>query len=282
MKKLFSFLAVCLFVLVSCEPDPILSLDKGTLEFSAEGGSQTVYVTANNEWSVVQDGAEKFCTVSPASGVESGYITVTVQSNTTWANRKAKFTITCSSNKQTMSRTLEVKQLCVVGQAQVETCVLDPDENGKVPADGGTVKLTITANGPWVIKCDATDVTLQPVESTDPRKEVVATVPACPAFEGRTITFLVTCETEAGENTTEYKVEQAGGVLAYGGEVYHAAKMKDGKWWMTENLRYVPSGMTPSDDVNAVTNGIWYPVVIDELTPDKATVKFSKEAADIK
>ena len=282
MKKLFSFLAICLFVLVSCEPDPILSLDKGTLEFSAEGGSQTVYVTANNEWSVVQDGAEKFCTVSPASGLESGYITVTVQSNTTWANRKAKFTVTCSSNKQTMSRTLEVKQLCVVGQAQVETCVLDPDENGKVPADGGTVKLTITANGPWVIKCDATDVTLEPVESTDPRKEVVATVPASPAFEGRTITFSVTCETEAGENTTEYKVEQAGGVLAYGGEVYHAAKMKDGKWWMTENLRYVPSGMTPSDDVNAVTNGIWYPVVIDELTPDKATVKFSKEAADIK
>ena len=282
MKKLFSFLAVCLFVLVSCEPDPILSLDKSSLEFSADGGSQTVHVTANAEWTVAQDGAEKFCTVSPASGVEDGYITVTVQPNTTWANLETKFNITCTSNKQTMTRTLAVKQFCVVGQAQVESCVLDPDENGKVPVDGGTVKLTITANGPWVIKCDAADVTLEPVEGADVRKDVIATVPACQNFEGRTLTFSITCETESGSNTTVYKVEQTGGLFVYEGETYHAVKMKDGKWWMTENLRYVPSGMTPSDNVNAPTNGIWYPVVINELTPDVASVKFSKEAADIK
>ena len=284
MKKLFSFLALCLFVLVSCEPDPILSLDKDKLEFSAEGGSQTIHVTANADWTVSQnDGTDLFFTVSPASGTESGYFTVNVKPNETWANRDADITVTCTSNKQTMTRKLTVEQFCVVGHAEVESCVLDPDENGKVPADGGTVKLTISSTGIWEIKCDAPDVEIKPREGGgDIRTETMATVPACPEFEGRTLTFSIFCETEAGSNTTEYTVEQAGGVLVYGGEAYHAVKMKDGKWWMTENLRYIPAGMTPSDDVTAVTNGIWYPLVIDVLTPDAASVKFSKAEADIK
>lgn len=34
MKKLFFLLAACLFILPSCEPDPVLSLDKSSIEFS--------------------------------------------------------------------------------------------------------------------------------------------------------------------------------------------------------------------------------------------------------
>ena len=34
--------------------------------------------------------------------------------------------------------------------------------------------------------------------------------------------------------------------------------------------------------MTAVKAGIWYPIVVDELTPDKASVKFSREAAVIK
>lgn len=33
--------------------------------------------------------------------------------------------------------------------------------------------------------------------------------------------------------------------------------MKDGRCWMAENLRYVPAGMTVSDDP-AEDTGIWY------------------------
>ena len=55
--------------------------------------------------------------------------------------------------------------------------------------------------------------------------------------------------------------------------------MKDGKWWMTENLRYVPEGMTPSDDLSAVTAGVFYPLV---LNADHTGLAFSKDAAVIK
>lgn len=64
-----------------------------------------------------------------------------------------------------------------------------------------------------------------------------------------------------------------------GGVSYGFALMKDGKFWMTENLRYVPEGFTPSDDVTNVTAGVYYPVVFD--TAANATA-FSKADADIK
>lgn len=49
-----------------------------------------------------------------------------------------------------------------------------------------------------------------------------------------------------------------------GDDVYMAGKMKDGKVWMTQNLRYVPEGYTPSADVNNVTAGVYMPVVVNE------------------
>ena len=47
-------------------------------------------------------------------------------------------------------------------------------------------------------------------------------------------------------------------VLEYGGVTYKIVKLKDGKWWMAENLRYVPEGITVSDDPT-VTSPVWYP-----------------------
>ena len=38
-------------------------------------------------------------------------------------------------------------------------------------------------------------------------------------------------------------VESTWGLILYDGTRY-VAKMKDGKWWMTQNLRYVPEGIT--------------------------------------
>ena len=51
--------------------------------------------------------------------------------------------------------------------------------------------------------------------------------------------------------------------VTYGGVKYSARKMKDGKVWMTENLRYLPEGYTPSDDVDNVTAGVYYPLVLN-------------------
>ena len=46
--------------------------------------------------------------------------------------------------------------------------------------------------------------------------------------------------------------------------VYRIATLGDNRVWMIDNLRYVPEGITPSADLSAVNNGVWYPVVLDE------------------
>ena len=66
--------------------------------------------------------------------------------------------------------------------------------------------------------------------------------------------------------------------VTYDGVKYSARKMKDGKVWMTENLRYIPAGYTPSDDVNNVTAGVYYPVTLNAAGDG---MEFSKEASVI-
>ena len=54
------------------------------------------------------------------------------------------------------------------------------------------------------------------------------------------------------------------GYITYQQARYTVARMKDGKWWMTQNLRFVPEGFTPSSDLTAVTAGIFCPLKINE------------------
>lgn len=282
MKKLLILLSACLLVLASCEPEPVLSLDKTSVEFSEDGGSQTVAVTANNDWTVTADNA--FYTVSPLAGSGNGFITVTAQANTTGLNREATVIVTCASRSETAVQNLTVKQFCPIGDAQVKSWEISPSGGAAdiIPAEGGTLTLHIEGNAPWLLAWDAQDLQADKAQGLDLTATVVVEVPVCPVFEGRTITFSLSASTQSGSNTRKYAFTQAGGILTYAGETYKTVKMKDGKWWMAENLRYIPSGRTPSDDLNFVTNGIWYPVVVDVLTPETATMKFSKDPDDIK
>ncbi len=63
------------------------------------------------------------------------------------------------------------------------------------------------------------------------------------------------------------------------GVKYSTREMKDGKVWMTENLRYLPEGYTPSDDVNNVTAGVYYPTVLN-ATADGMEFSKSEEALE--
>ena len=69
------------------------------------------------------------------------------------------------------------------------------------------------------------------------------------------------------------------GYFTYDNVQYTVAKMKDGKWWMTQNLAYLPAGATPSTDLTAVTAGVFAPVQVNaagtaaEFTTDPAVVK---------
>lgn len=74
------------------------------------------------------------------------------------------------------------------------------------------------------------------------------------------------------DNTLVEKLSE--GYILYHEDKYTVAKMKDGKWWMTQNMRYVPEGIEVSDDLTKVTAGVFYPLVLKE---DLSAAEFSRD-----
>ena len=282
MRKLLALFAVCALVLTACQPDPVLTLDKESISFDAAGGSQVIHVTSNYPWNALLEGSG--IKVSPTGAAESADVTISVDPNETAAFKNWSVVFVCANKDMSMTKILAVEQICPVGKISLVKAEFDPPREGHQPlsAEGCTITMTITSNAPWTIKSESPDVTLDLTSGPAGTFDVKAVVPPCPVFEGRTVEFAMECATASGPDGVVFGYHQAGGIIVYGGETYHAVQMKDGKWWMSENLRYVPAGMTVSSDVAAASAGIWYPLVIDVLNEDKATVKFSTEAADIK
>jgi len=79
------------------------------------------------------------------------------------------------------------------------------------------------------------------------------------------------------DNTLVEKLSE--GYILYHEDKYTVAKMKDGKWWMTQNMRYVPEGIEVSDDLTKVTAGVFYPLVLKE---DLSAAEFSRDITVIK
>ena len=74
-------------------------------------------------------------------------------------------------------------------------------------------------------------------------------------------------------------IEKLGeGYITYHEAKYTVKKMADGKWWMTQNLRYVPEGITVGDALGNVTAGVYYPLVVNE---GQTALEFSKDVTVI-
>jgi Fibrobacter succinogenes major domain (Fib_succ_major). len=66
--------------------------------------------------------------------------------------------------------------------------------------------------------------------------------------------------------------EEFDGYFVYDGVKYTTATMKDGNVWMTQNMRYVPKGLTPCSDLDNVTAGVYCPIV---MNADRDAAEFS-------
>ena len=66
------------------------------------------------------------------------------------------------------------------------------------------------------------------------------------------------------------------GYFTYDDVKYNVVKMKDGKWWMAQNLAYLPEGCTPSTDLTAVTAGVFAPL---QVKADHSGLEFSTDPA---
>jgi hypothetical protein len=86
--------------------DPILLLDKTTINATAAGGNYTVAVTGNTSWSATIDAAATWCTLTDASATGNGTVTVHVTDNPTVVPRAATITVAAG----TLTRAVAVEQ----------------------------------------------------------------------------------------------------------------------------------------------------------------------------
>ena len=54
------------------------------------------------------------------------------------------------------------------------------------------------------------------------------------------------------------------GYITYDNVTYNVVKMDDNKWWMAQNLAYLPQGKVPASDLTAVTAGVFYPLKVKD------------------
>ena len=110
MKKLSCFLAACLFLLASCEPDPEVSVSRTAFTFDPFGGDKTVMVSANNDWNIVTDADKSFFTVSPVAGSGDGSFLLHVEPNKSLSDRSAQILVICSSRSTSKTCLISVWQ----------------------------------------------------------------------------------------------------------------------------------------------------------------------------
>ena len=83
-----------------------------------------------------------------------------------------------------------------------------------------------------------------------------------------------------GEEPAEVQFEEnlEDGYFTYDNVRYNVVKMKDGKWWMAQNLAYLPAGKTACADINNVTAGVYAPL---KVKSDNSGAEFATDAATI-
>lgn len=187
--------------------------------------------------------------------------------------------------------------------------VTEPEFTGSevletVPFTGGTVTYEFETNRAWkVTKTGATQASTEPYEpEIDPisgnagKNEIKITFPANKTQQEIKFSFTITLDKSATTKSVDaskaytHTVEvtiAAPSVTDAAGNVYKVIYLKDGNFWMAENLRYVPKGQkisgAPEPSTGSDTKSdnesdkVWYPYSTDgketKALTDEASIK---------
>lgn len=156
MRKLFLFSFLAIFVIIACsksepEPNPGEQKPQNTqdkIEFAAstntnpvietDGGTVEVSFNSSTAWSAsaVNDRADSWCSVSPASGAAgAAKITVTAKENTDTDERSASVIIKAGNASKTIKVTQKQKDAIILTATVIE-----------VPAEGGEINVEVKSN----------------------------------------------------------------------------------------------------------------------------------------
>lgn len=155
------------------------------------------------------------------------------------------------------------------GGVEVTPEIVGEDCNEFISFAGDTYTYSFKASHQWLVtkkvKSESEflsdyDITLEPEVGDAGDSSIKITFPANESDDTKrfsiTISLLVN---GSSENTVSKTIEfTVYGKLPYNGDNYKVIQLQDGNSWMAENLRYVPEGVTPSDDASK-TYKMWYP-----------------------
>lgn len=221
--------------------NPTVSVNPVTINSDdAARTSYKVAITSNTKWSVVShsSGIES---VSPSSGDGNAEVTVSVAENQGDALNETVVFETESDDKRA-TLTISRPSVLVVSSANMEPSY-----------EGGTGTITIKTIKSWTISSSTAGPTLSAVSGSG-NATVTVTFAENNSQSDRSGQFTVS----VGVKSSAVDWLQHLPSFVLGGETYLITKLKDGRWWMSDNMRYLPSGTTPATDPT-VESGIWYP-----------------------
>jgi len=213
-------------IISGCKKDEphFFELDKTTLSFEIEGGSQNIAISSNETWTISNNA--DWITVSPQSG--NGNATVTIIASENEAFEARKTTLTFSS--ETKIVTIEVTQGAKEFYLELDKTTLTFE------ADGGTQNISVSSNGNWTISNDASWITASP-QSGNGNATVIITAVVSMRSEIRTarLTFSVGTKSVITDITQEENINPQGVVI---NDVRWATHNVDAPGTFTENIEF--------------------------------------------
>lgn len=189
----------------------MLSVANSQLEFTHEGGIQTITVESNDDWSLY--GLPTWLEASRISGINSQPITLTAQRNLTGLDREQ--TLTVRSNNSKRVQTIKVKQYAnAAGQVFTVDKTSVKYFNGTTSEREDSIVLESSVRwkitGPsWL----AMDFKGEPSRMTGEMRDGSGTIylRCCESYSGEeTRKDIITLQTEYGDETIQIPVEQMG------------------------------------------------------------------------
>ena len=148
MKKIFGLFALCavLFAVFSCKPAPSLTVSPSSCDFTADGGKQTITVSANYAWTAASDA--NWVKVETASGTKDNTsISFTVAKNNQPDGREAVISVTCEDVVQTVK----------IIQEQRNTIVSISGDDVSFPWKAQIVTIDMSANVDYVTEVSSSE-----------------------------------------------------------------------------------------------------------------------------
>ena len=127
-----------------------LNATPAQLDFAVDGGSETVQVEANVEWSVKSN--QTWCIVMPSSGFGNGSVKVTAGNHSGLESRSA--TLTVSNGEYKLNKEVTVVQL------GIEPTIVISSDTKEIEAAAATFDVNVTANVTFEVTPEVTWLTV--------------------------------------------------------------------------------------------------------------------------